>query len=253
MGWWSGLVRAVRSAVSGGRTTSSAVPREQLATIDALIDRMAAIGGGLQPDDGLAAFNTMYLRVTHLVRDRIAAGSFLDSAYMTRLDIVFGSLYLAAVDTAQPNAAWAPVFECRRENGRVPIQFALAGMNAHINHDLAVAVVETCRQLGTSPFARGVETDYQRITDLLAQVQQEVRQSFLDGPLLQMDQRCAAPLANLVGSWSIGRARDAAWTNALVLWRLQDASGLRDEFLATLSRTVGMAGRLLLTPLDEIV
>ena len=45
-----------------------------------------------------------------------------------------------------------------------------------------------------------------------------MRQSFLDGIDLEVDRQYAAPLANLVGSWSIERARDAAWTNARVLW-----------------------------------
>ena len=35
--------------------------------------------------------------------------------------------------------AWAPLVERRATRGVLPIQFALAGMNAHINHDLALA------------------------------------------------------------------------------------------------------------------
>jgi hypothetical protein len=125
-------------------------------------------------------------------------------------------------------------------------------MNAHINHDLAVAVVESCRQLGRSPSTPGIEGDYQRITRLLAEVQAEVRQSFLDGPALQLDRRYAAPIANLVGSGSIVRSRDAALYIASVLWSLNGTPGLREDYLDRLSRTVGMAGRLLLTPLDEL-
>ena len=40
--------------------------------------------------------------------------------------------------------AWQPLFERRADPGIEPIQFALAGMNAHINHDLPLAVVATC-------------------------------------------------------------------------------------------------------------
>ena len=35
--------------------------------------------------------------------------------------------------------------------GIEPVQFALAGMNAHINHDLPLAVVSTCSALATAP------------------------------------------------------------------------------------------------------
>jgi hypothetical protein len=252
MGWWSSVVGAVRSALAPRRAAPAPVPAGQLASVDALVAGLEDVGAGLEADDGLVAFNTMYLKVTKLVRDRITEGWFHDSAYLTRLDVVFGGMYLEAVDAATPNPSWAPVLECRDLPGRLPIQFALAGMNAHINHDLAVAVVESCRQLGRSPSSPGIEEDYQRITQLLAEVQEEVRQSFLAGPALQLDRRYAAPLANLVGSWSIGRARDAAWTNALVLWSLDETANLRADFLDQLSRTVGMAGRLLLTPLDEL-
>jgi hypothetical protein len=251
MGWWSSVVGAVRSFVPR-RSTATPPPAGQLPSVDALVERLEGIGAGLDAGDGLLAFNTMYLKVTTLVRDRITAGWFHDSDYMTRLDIVFGGMYVSAVDAPTPNPAWAPVLECRRLPARLPIQFALAGMNAHINHDLAVAVVESCRQLGRSPSMPGIEGDYQRITRLLAEVQAEVRQSFLEGPALQLDRRYAAPIANLVGSWSIGRARDAAWTNASVLWSLNGTPGLREDYLDRLSRTVGMAGRLLLTPLDEL-
>ena len=37
----------------------------------------------------------------------------------------------------------------RSETHIAPMQFALAGMNAHINHDLPMAVVKTCEDLAT--------------------------------------------------------------------------------------------------------
>lgn len=250
MGWFSRVLDLIRGKV---RPRREEPPAGQPASIDAVCERMRTLELGLELADGLAPFNGMYLRVTELVRDRIAEGYFGNAEFMNRLDIVFAGLYLEAVDAAHPVSAWAPLFEARHEAGRVPIQFALAGMNAHINHDLPIAVVRTCRQLGTSPEARDVAADYQRVTDLLAEVQEQVRQSFLDGLALDLDRRYAAPIANLVSSWSIGRARDAAWVNALVLWRLGDLGELQDDFLETLSSSVGLTGRVLLTPVAQLV
>ena len=51
--------------------------------------------------------------------------------------------------------AWAPLFERRHDHSVLPIQFALAGMNSHIAHDLPVALVATCRQLDTRPTTPG--------------------------------------------------------------------------------------------------
>ena len=115
-----------------------------------------------------------------------------------------------------------------------------------------VDAATTCRQLGLTPDSPGVEDDYHRVNDLLAAVQEDVRRSFLDGIALTVDEQYAGPVANLVSGWSIVRARDAAWTNARVLWSLEGVEPLRTNFLATLSRTVGMAGRYLLTPVADL-
>ena len=60
--------------------------------------------------------------------------------------------------------------------GIEPVQFALAGMNAHINHDLPVAMVSTCAALGTSPEDPHL-ADYQKVDQLLDAAEQSIRQS----------------------------------------------------------------------------
>ena len=246
MGWWASVVDAVSSRF-GGRLPEP-VPPGQLSTVEDLLAQMRALQSALPDGDGVRAFNGMYLTVTELVRDRLAAGGFTDTAFMTRLDLVFAGLYLEAVQSGSPVAAWRPLIERREAPGVLPIQFALAGMNAHINHDLPIAVVRACRQLGMDLGSPAVEADYQAVTGLLASVQEQVRRSFLSGVELEVDRAYAAPVVNLVGTWSIGRARDAAWANARVLWQLRDVEPLRTDFLDTLSSTVGMVGAQLLSP-----
>jgi hypothetical protein len=255
MGWLSGIVDGVRDWWAGkrpGQGPGATGEAAAIATVDALLERMRAVDATLGSDDGVRAFSGMYLRVTELVLERATGGHFANVRFLTRLDILFAGFYLDVLRATVPTPAWAPVLELRRAPGRLPIQFALAGMNAHINHDLPLAVVAACRELRISPSRRGVHEDYLKVNDLLAAVQQEVRQSFLDGLALEVDRTHAAPVANLVGAWSITRARDAAWTNANVLWRLDGHEPLRGDYAATLSRSVGLAGRLLLTPVDEL-
>ncbi|MFC7597140.1 DUF5995 family protein [Terrabacter sp. GCM10028922] len=244
MGWFTDLVTVVRQRL-GDRTEP--VPAGQPASIEELLERMRAVGDTLPDGDGVRAFHEMYVRVTELVRDRVVEGHFSDPRFMIRLDVVFAGLYLEAVAAPRPAHAWSPVLDSRRTPGILSIQFALAGMNAHINHDLPVALVRACRQLGTDLDAPGVEADYRRITGILESVQEQVRRSFFDGVHLELD-RWAAPVSNLVASWSIGRAREAAWTNARVLWELDGVEPLRTEFLDRLDRSVGLGGRFLLTP-----
>lgn len=234
------------------RTAAAAVPAHQLPTVTAVLAELQKLAATDDQSDGVWQFNRMYLQVTELVAARLREGYFSNDTFMNRLDIVFAQLYLdarAADTAAEPIAAcWDPIFTSRAAP-LAPIQFALAGMNAHINHDLPVAVVSTCEQLGLHPGSRGVRSDYAKVTLLLAEVHEQVRQSFLDGVVLATD-RELSPLLTLVGSWSIGRAREAAWVNSEVLWQLRRSPALAAQFRESLSRTVGLATRTLLVPVE---
>jgi hypothetical protein len=218
-------------------------------SLDEVVARMQAIASGLPEADGVACFNRMYLQVTELVRARVADGFFADAALMTRLDVVFASFYVAAVDAVGAGRAvppsWAPLIEQRQSPRILPIQFALAGMNAHINHDLALAVFTTCRQTNTPPDQ--IHADYLRINELLASVEEPVRQSFLSGAAAKVD-RDLGPVIHVVDSWSIDRARDAAWANAEALWTMRTLDNVRTTFLDALGRMVAFASRALLVP-----
>lgn len=221
-------------------------------SVDDVVARLTEIDASLPRTDGVACFNRMYLLVTILVRDHLVDGFFADPAAMSALDVTFADLYLAAVDAAEAGQpvpkAWRPLFARRSDPGVLPIQFAVAGMNAHINHDLPVAVVTTCAQRGTAPGAGTFHADYLRVNTLLAQVDEQVRQSF-ESDLVRRADREVAPVLDHLSSWSIDSARDAAWVNADVLWRLRDVAFARDAFEDTLAGTVGMATATLLTPL----
>ena len=220
-------------------------------TVDDVVARLEAIDARLSPADGVACFNRMYLTVTRLVRDRITDGYFADPVAMRALDVTFAGLYLAAVDADAAGArvprAWRPLFARRGDRRVESIQFAVAGMNTHINHDLAVAVVATCEALDTRPGDGSFHADYLKVNALLGQVEGQVRESYLTGVALDAD-RELSPVLDHVGSWSIEKARDAAWVNADVLWRLRDAPLVRDAFLDTLAGSVGLATATLLTP-----
>jgi hypothetical protein len=247
MTWWRSALDTVRRRVT--RPRREPVPADQPRSVVAVLQRLREVERTLPAGDGVAAFNRMYLRVTEAVARRIDDGFFADRAFLTRLDIVFAGLYLRQI-TSTPDQAWAPLFEARGA-AREPIQFAVAGMNAHINHDLPLALVRTCRQLGITPSSPGVRADYDAVSAVLAAVHEEVRQSFFDGFARELDAR-ASPVTTLVASWSIARARDAAWVNAGVLWEIDGVEPLHGEFVGTLARSVGMTSRHLLTPLPRL-
>ena len=225
-------------------------PAPPAATIDDVIARLRSIDAVLPATDGVACFNRMYLEVTLGVADQVQQGTFADADWVTRLDVVFANRYFAAVDSlsgsssAQPEA-WRPLLDARANAGIEPIQFALAGMNVHINHDLPLAVVATCAELGTAPGDGLHHADYQRIDKLLDAAEQSVRESFEPSDVRQLD-RHAAAVTNLVCNWSLNEARDVAWDTALALWAVRDHRIATELFTSALARMVALATRTLL-------
>jgi hypothetical protein len=211
---------------------------------------MEAIGAALPATDGLACFNRMYLEVTRAIGADLSQGFYADPAFMTRLDVTFANLYFAAGQVAETPeavpAAWRPLAELRGAAGVEPIQFALAGMNAHINHDLPVAVVATCAELGTSPGAGTHYADFQKVDALLDAEEEAIRRSFETRVEHTVDRHLHA-VDNLVACWAINSARDLAWQHAQVLWELRGDGPARGLFLDGLAETTALASRLLLT------
>jgi hypothetical protein len=219
-------------------------------TVADIIDRMHAIDDVLAPDDGLAVFNRMYLTVTEKIGAALAQQQvFEDPEFMEVLDVTFAGLFLSAYDAPDENRpkAWAPLFESRYQRRVLPIQFALSGMNTHIEHDLPIAVVRTCESMGLSLRQRAVHRDYVAVNGLLAEVEAGVRRSFLDELETRVDDE-VGPVVHLVSSWNIDKARDIAWATTETLWSLRDIPLLKRAFVDGLARTVGMTSRLLLTP-----
>ena len=228
------------------------VPSGPVASVPEVLTRMESLVAALPATDGVACFIRMYLTVTREVAHRIGAGFFADPSFMTRLDVVFANLFFAAVDgwAAKPRAmprSWTLLFARRTDRDLAPIQFALAGMNAHINHDLPQAVVTTCRDLATAPDEGSHEADYDKVNVVLGELGETIRQSFETGIILELDRQFAG-LENVVSNFSITAAREVAWANGLTLWHLSGEEALADLFLEGLDRTVAFAGRGLLLP-----
>ncbi|MFF7750631.1 DUF5995 family protein [Streptomyces sp. NPDC007971] len=227
-----------------------AQPEHFTPPVDAVLVRMRALDAQWPARDGVAVFNRVYLAVTAEVDRRLDAGEFPDARAASALDVRFAERYLAAADTVargrRPPACWRPLFQFRRHPGVRPLQFALAGINAHIGHDLALAVVDTCRTLVCEP--ADLEDEFDRVGDLLVSLEERIREDLMPGPdLLQI----ADPLTHLLGSWSLERARDATWAAARALWALRHCDDVVEEFTERLDAGVGFASRMLLTPLPH--
>src|SRR6266511_2929439 len=220
-----------------------------VASIAEAVQRMEAIHGYLRADDGLRYFNLMYLEVTKASHKGLVVEEALPDSLLERLDVIFANLYFAAtrlqvLDPPATPHAWTAVFDRRDDHRVLPLQFAVAGMNAHINFDLPRALVETCRALGTRLDAGSHRRDYDQVNEILAQVEPAVRDELLkECPL---DDRQLEHLENVLANWSTTRARESAWNQSELLWALRGNADLTSTYTATLDRIVGFAGRGLL-------
>jgi hypothetical protein len=221
-------------------------------TIDEVIAAMQGLEKDLPPTDGVRWFNRLYLDVTLAVRDYCRTGPLKAAPFLQQLDILFANKFFDAYDAAASGgnvpACWAPLFDARHDARVAPLQFAMAGMNAHIGHDLAIGVVETCQALNVTPTDGCPQhVDYNAVNAILGTTEAQTKQWLLTGAIKEID-HAVAPVDDAVAIWSIERARDAAWIRAEVLWHLRDHKTLTAAYLDALDATVGMEGRALLLP-----
>ncbi len=217
-------------------------------TIADVIARMQAIDALLPANDGLKWFNRLYLMVTQQVDLHPPGGAWQSPAWLSRLDVVFAGFYFSAVaglcgERTVPSA-WSALFEARHRTGIDRIQFALAGMNAHINHDLALALLVTDGELNVVPSPGGPEyADYQAVNGLLKTVM-PLTLTMLATDTLGVLAEDTGRVGRLLAFWDICRARDLAWVFAN---QLRGLTGLnRDLALSSQDAMTGALGRAIL-------
>jgi hypothetical protein len=198
--------------------------------------------------DGLKWFNWEYLQVTAAVEALVAAGDFVDPAWLSELDVQFARLYFRALEGFLSNApcpgCWRALFTRRGQTQIARIQFTLAGINAHINRDLPAAIVAT----GQAP-RRGTPqyNDYNAINATLDNLIDEAKR-VLHVRLLGDPLPVVSSLENLLAAWGVSASREKAWVNAQVLWHLQAVPDLSAGFLDSLDGLTTFAGKALLVP-----
>ncbi|SRR6266481_732208 len=221
-------------------------------SIDDVIQRMKALDVALAVDDGLKWFNLLYLNVTQEIKDHPPQDRWLDPLWITTLDVVFANLYFRAISDfingASIASSWQALFEARQRPGIDRIQFALAGMNAHINHDLSLALLKIDAEMHKG-FSRSTpeHDDYEHVNRLLEAVLPQALQ-FLATDLLGQIAQDTNKIGRLLANWNVRVARDFAWDFAE---HIQTLPVLAHEFaLKSQDTLTGVIGRGLLVPIQ---
>jgi hypothetical protein len=214
--------------------------------IAGVLDWMRQIDEALPATDGIACFNHLYRTVTDEVKQAVDGGQLVEPAFLSALDVSFANLYFAALrdhdDGDDARRAWTPLFDAHESRAVAPIQFALAGMNAHINRDLPLALAEVW---GARPPAPSEKAAYTAINDVLARVESEMRDDYFTGLL---GEQAFAHDEEVIAMWSVATARAVAWDNGRILQALRTGGhdGLAEGFEEHVDRTFELAGRALL-------
>jgi hypothetical protein len=210
---------------------------------------MQEIDNLLPSSDGLKWFNLLYIRVTQQVNGNPPPGGWKDPAWLARLDVAFVQFYFTAIQNWLNNSAdvpssWKALFEARFSPGVERVQFALAGMNAHINHDLALALLQVDKGLDLIPDKVSPEHDDFEYVNGLLDATLPVALRFLATGILGELAQDAGKVGRLLAIWSIRAARDLAWDFADHLRSL--AGEARAVALTAQDQITGVMGRSLL-------
>jgi len=199
------------------------------------IQRMDLIASVLSADDGIVQFNHLYETTTQNMATAIDAGQFEDAEFMTNFTVRFAGFYFQAVSEnfssdRQPPKAWLPLFERRGRAAEFkPVQFAMAGMDAHISRDLPV-VLSILFQDGASFPAMNSSRhrDYLTVNQVLADTFEQLRDELLAGPtwFKVLGEGTALP-------W-IRALRDKSWKDGAALWELRNHGTSRALYLDSL-------------------
>ncbi len=221
-------------------------------SVSDVIQTLQTIEAACVDADGLKWFNWLYLQVTQAVEARIGAGGFADPKWLAQLDVQFANLYFSALksrisDQTAPEC-WQVLFNSRSEGMIARIQFALAGINAHINHDLPEAIAATCQALGTTPDHGGAQYgDYTALNTTLDGLIESAKRRLnvrLPGGALPP----VSHLADTIAAWNVSAARESAWQNAEQLFQLRAVPLLASSFLDMLDGFTTVIGKALLVP-----
>ncbi len=171
--------------------------------------------------DRRGIFCTAYLRITRALDSEMETAGFRDPDWMARYLVCFANLYRRALlayelgDRPAVPKAWRIAFDAARDGTGLVIQHLVLGINAHINHDLAVALGE----VGIDPDRATRYADHTRVNEVLGRATAELKESVgtMYAPLLNRLDRAAGTLDDELTAFSIPKARDHAWGFAVAI------------------------------------
>jgi hypothetical protein len=195
-----------------------------------------------------------YLRFCRKIGDAIVAANFQDTAWITKLNLHLGTLYLNAVsafDAGQFDLVpecWLMAFQSATSGENLLLQDLVLALNARLNYDLAVSLLLAGMDAGSLDRRRAdLEKLHRIVRDEIIAVEEQAVSKY-SGALLAPT-LLAGPLQGVLSEFAFDRAHETAWNNALALAHAASEPE-RQKLLLDLDRKAGgVAQRILLKAL----
>ena len=213
---------------------------------DPIVDRMQRLLDEWEvAGDGRAVFLDCYVTMTRAVHAELDDGFFDDDAWVRSLLERFADYYFDSIDggpdAVEIPAPWGLAHAAAVGHDAAPVQLLLAGINAHINYDLVLALVDVLDdewpRLDSVGRARR-RADYDRINEVIEATADTVQDHVLErrSPWLDLFDR------------SLGRWDETLAVRLLSSWRSrvwQEATKVLDldEPAARTARTARLSQR----------
>jgi hypothetical protein len=226
-----------------------ALRADAVSSIDEVVDRLTEIRDGAEAASagcGIARFSELYLTITQSISGHLRSGGFFaDGGYLGRLDVAFANRYFDALRAwaggGRAPRSWELLFEAPDDGEILAVQLAGAGVNAHINFDLAVATVDTGREMGDADLRMRWD-DYARITDVFAETMDALLDRFLEDRAAAGEDPEPLSARGRLMTRIVAAARQFAWEDAEDLWSLprhSDAWAAKERHMDAVASLIG--------------
>lgn len=218
---------------------------KKLRSIPDVISLMQKLQEKLAEVDGLRWFNLLYLRVTEAINEE----NWADFEWMEALDVEFAKLYFQGIGAClkknpQAPLAWRVLMD-RRFHKLKKVQYALAGINAHINRDLMLAVAKAYERTRRNP-SREEYKEYTAVNTILERTEVRMVQQLATG-WVKVFCSILKPLDRIFIMFLIRHWRETAWKNGVRSWTFKDKPHALRGLIRTRDKIAYKRGRILLS------
>ena len=187
-------------------------------TIDEVLGQLdEIINIAIASSNYIFTFAYVYRETTAKIKDAILNHQFEDGKRMETMDVIFANLFIDAFysfhNQQDTSRVWKLAFKAGKSNLAL-VQYILLGMNAHINMDLAIAASEVSKGKNIMD----LKHDFMVVNDILSGLTNPLQKGLGKASIVMK-------LLDVFGfrsdekfiNFSIRKARDFAWLNALEL------------------------------------